>query len=156
MKITPQRAEVKVVCQGLKNSFSINIHVLKNLCTKYEHGSSYGLWIMNLTYRMDARVDVDRCTDGSTSEWADRIEPPHDKINKMTVRPAKTQISLGIRPVWSESSLSAWRKLGSLATYWAHSKDSDQTGQMPRLIWVFAGRTVILLVLSWGGSNLDS
>ena len=25
-------------------------------------------------------------------------EPPHDKTNKMTVRPAKTQISLGIRP----------------------------------------------------------
>ena len=34
----------------------------------------------------------------------------------MSVRPAKTQISLGIRPVWSESSLFAWRKLGSLAT----------------------------------------
>ena len=27
------------------------------------------------------------------------FEPPHDKTNKMTVRPAKTQISLGIRPV---------------------------------------------------------
>ena len=26
-------------------------------------------------------------------------EPPHDKTNKMTVRPAKTQISLGILPV---------------------------------------------------------
>ena len=26
-------------------------------------------------------------------------EPPHEKTNKMTVRPAKTQISLGIRPV---------------------------------------------------------
>ena len=26
-------------------------------------------------------------------------EPPHDKTNKMSVRPAKTQISLGIRPV---------------------------------------------------------
>ena len=26
-------------------------------------------------------------------------EPPHDKINRMTVRPAKTQISMGIRPV---------------------------------------------------------
>ena len=26
-------------------------------------------------------------------------EPPHDKTNKVTVRPAKTQISLGIRPV---------------------------------------------------------
>ena len=40
-------------------------------------------------------------------------------------------------PVWSESSMSA----GSLATHWAHSEDSDQTGRMRRLIWVFAGRT---------------
>ena len=59
------------------------------------------------------------------------------------MRPAKTQISLGICPVWSESSLSAWRKLESLATHWGHSEDSDQTGRMPRLIWVFAGRTVL-------------
>ena len=70
------------------------------------------------------------------------------KPTKWHVRPAKTQISLGIRPVWSESSLSAWRKLVSLATHWAQSQDSDQTGR----IWVFAGRTVILLVLSWGDS----
>ena len=63
------------------------------------------------------------------------------KSTKWPVHPAKTQISLGIRPVWSESLLSAWRELGSLATHWAHSKDSDQTGRMPRLIWVFAGRT---------------
>ena len=42
-----------------------------------------------------------------------------------------------------QSSLSVWRKLGSLATHWAHREDSDQTG-----------RTVILLVSSWGGSNL--
>ena len=27
------------------------------------------------------------------------------------------------RPVWSESSLSAWRKLGTLAIHWAHSED---------------------------------
>ena len=64
-------------------------------------------------------------------------------------------ISLGIRPVWSESSLSAWRKLGSLATHWAHSEDSDQTGRMPWLIWVFAGRTATLLVLSRGGLYMD-
>ena len=56
-----------------------------------------------------------------------KMEPRHDKTNKMSVRPAKTQISLGICPVWSESSLSAWRKLGSLATHWAHREDSDQT-----------------------------
>ena len=28
-------------------------------------------------------------------------EPPRDKNKKVSVRPAKTQISLGIRPVWS-------------------------------------------------------
>ena len=71
----------------------------------------------------------------------------------MSVCPAKTQISLGIRPVWSESSLSAWRNLRSLATHWVHNEDSDQTGRMPRLIWVLAGRTLILLVLSCCGSN---
>ena len=78
-------------------------------------------------------------------------EPGHDKTNKMSVHPTKTQISLGIRLVWSETSLSTWRKLGSLATYWAHGEDSDQTGQIPSLIWVFAGRTLILLVLSCRG-----
>ena len=64
------------------------------------------------------------------------------KTNNMAVRPAKTQISLGIRPVWSESLLSAWRKSGSLATHKMHSKDSDQTGwtgRTPRLIWVLLG-----------------
>ena len=65
------------------------------------------------------------------------------KPTKWHVRPAKTQISFGIRPVWSESSLSAWRKLGSLATQWTHSEDSDQTGRMPRLIWIFTGRTTV-------------
>ena len=43
------------------------------------------------------------------------------KPTKWHVHPGKTQISLGIHPVWSESSLSAWRKLGSLATHWVHS-----------------------------------
>ena len=32
-----------------------------------------------------------------------------------------TQIILGIRPVWSESSLFTWRSIGSLATHWAQS-----------------------------------
>ena len=38
------------------------------------------------------------------------------KPTKWHVRPAMTQISLGIHPVWSESSLSAWRKLGSIGS----------------------------------------
>ena len=83
-------------------------------------------------------------------------EPRHDKTNKMSVRPAKTQISLGIRLVWLESSLFAWRTLWSLANHWAHSEDSDQTRRMPRLIWVFAGRKITLLVLSCRGSYFKS
>ena len=45
------------------------------------------------------------------------------KPTKWLLRPAKTQNSLGIHPVWSESLLSAWRTLGSLATHWACSGD---------------------------------
>ena len=45
------------------------------------------------------------------------------KPTKWHVGPAKTQISQGIGPVWSESLLSTWRKLGFLATHWAHSED---------------------------------
>ena len=44
-----------------------------------------------------------------------------------------------IRPVWSESSLSAWRKLGSLATHWSHCEDwsdwADAQADL-RLHWV--------------------
>ena len=61
------------------------------------------------------------------------------KPKKWLVHPVKTQISLGICRAWSESLVCAWRKLGSLTTHWAHSEDADQTGQMLRLIWVFAG-----------------
>ena len=55
-----------------------------------------------------------------------RFDPRHDKTNNVAVHPAKTQISLGICQVWSESSLCAWRTLEFLNTHWAHSKDSDQ------------------------------
>ena len=81
-------------------------------------------------------------------------EPRHDKTNKVTVRPAKTQISLGIRPVWSETSLCAQWVAKDQSFLHADSEDSDQTGRMPRLIWVFAGRTLILLVLSFRGLNI--
>ena len=51
----------------------------------------------------------------------------------------KTQISLSIRPVWSESLLcTQWVAKGSVILQ-ADSEDSDQTGRMRRLIWVFAG-----------------
>ena len=54
-------------------------------------------------------------------------ELPHDKTNNVAVHPVKTQISLGIRPVWSESSLCAQ--------------------------WVAKDPSFIHAVLSWGSSN---
>ena len=77
-------------------------------------------------------------------------------MTKWHVCPAKTQISLGIGPVWSDSSLWAQWVAKDQSFLHADSKDSDQTGRMPRLIWVFAGHTSILLVLSWGGSFVCS
>ena len=82
-------------------------------------------------------------------------EPLHDKTNKMRVRPAKTRISLGIHPVWSESSLCAQWVAKDSSFLHADSEDSDQTGRMPRLIWVFTWHTDILLVLSWGSSYVN-
>ena len=48
-------------------------------------------------------------------------EPPHDKSNKKWhVCPVKTQISLGVRPVLSESSLSGWRMPKLIWVRWVH------------------------------------
>ena len=62
------------------------------------------------------------------------------KPTKWHVRPAKTQISLSIRPVWWESSLCAPRIAEDPRRLQADSEYSDQNGRMPRLTWVFAGR----------------
>ena len=60
----------------------------------------------------------------------------------------KKKMWTSIRPVWSESSLCAQCVAKNPMLLHADSEDSDQTGRMPRLIWVFARRTAILLVLS--------
>ena len=63
------------------------------------------------------------------------------KLTKWHVRPAKTQISLGIRPDWSESSLSTWGKLMSLAIIRAHNEQ--------RTLWSDWADSQADLSLSW-------
>ena len=53
------------------------------------------------------------------------------------VRPTQTHISLRIRAIWSESSMSVWRNFAFMAIQNASSEDSDQTVRMRRLIWIF-------------------
>ena len=57
-------------------------------------------------------------------------EQRHDKTNRTSVRPAKTQISLGIRPVWAEFSLCAQCVAKDPSFLHADSEDSDQTGRI--------------------------
>ena len=64
------------------------------------------------------------------------------KPTKWHVQPAKTQISLAIRPDRSESLLCTQWVAKDPSFLHADSKNSDQTGQMPRLIRVFAGSTI--------------
>ena len=74
-----------------------------------------------------------------------------DRSRKWHVCPAKTPITLGIRPVWSESLLCTQWVAKDPSFFHADSEDSDQNGRMPRLIWVFAECTCHF-VLSWGDS----
>ena len=62
------------------------------------------------------------------------------KPTKWHVRPAKTQISLVICTVWSESLLCAHWEAKNPRFLHVNSEDCDQNVQMPRLIWVFTGR----------------
>ena len=61
------------------------------------------------------------------------------------VRPAKTQISLRIRAVWSESSLLAYAFYSLRAIQRGINKKPCHTGWMYRLICVFAGHTGLIV-----------
>ena len=83
------------------------------------------------------RTDVKMCKLNKAKTWSIRktcfiYKPPHDKTNKKTVRSAKT-------------SLCAQWVAKKPSFLHADSEDSDETGWMRGLIWVFAGRIVILL-----------
>ena len=60
------------------------------------------------------------------------------KLTKWSVHPVRL-LSPWASTQSDQSSPSAWKNIESSATHWAHCEDSDQTGWMPRLIWVFAG-----------------
>ena len=67
------------------------------------------------------------------------------------VRPAKTQISLRIRAVWSESSLIARTYYSLEAIQRGINENPCHTGWMYMLIWVFAGYTGLIVgfIVCW-------
>ena len=70
------------------------------------------------------------------------------QMSRCTTKPQNDKC---IHQVWSESSLCAeWVAKDPMLLH-ANSEDSDQTGWTPRLIWVFARRTVhsVDFVVQW-------
>ena len=67
------------------------------------------------------------------------------------VRPAKPQISLRIRAVWSESLLVAWIFYECWATYRTSFGDSKLKGRLHRLVWVYTCQNVTLLEITCRG-----
>ena len=67
--------------------------------------------------------------------------------------PSEVSDQLGHLPSLIRSSLCAHWIAKDPRFLQVDFEDSDQTGQMPRLIWVFAGRRVTLLVLSCHSLN---
>ena len=66
------------------------------------------------------------------------------------LRAQRRQISLAIRPIWLESSLSAWRNLGSLATHSAHYEDwSDWANAQADTSLRWAHTHFVGFVMSW-------
>ena len=69
------------------------------------------------------------------------------------MRSAKTQISLRIRAVWSESSLIACTFYSRRAIQGGINENLCYTGWRYRLIWAFAGHTGLIVGLWCAGSN---
>ena len=114
-------------------------------------------------YNMHLRWCATLC---SMSRCTQRFEPWHDKTNEMGVRTAKTQISLGISPVWSVFAVrSMGHKVSSCrqqrlwsdwadaqadpSLRWAHSHIVGFVMSRLIYIYIFTVLHIILLVKSW-------
>ena len=69
------------------------------------------------------------------------------------VRPAKPQISLHIRAVWSEPLLVTWIFYECSATDWTPFGVSKLQRRLHRLVWVYTPQNATLLEITCQGSN---
>ena len=95
------------------------------LCGKYHNLMS---WLITLFPQcwLDLRIcSCERAQDNLQNKL------PHDKTNKMTVRPAKTHISLSIHPVWSVFNVC----MKKVCPYYPYSKNWSDWADLS-LRWV--------------------
>ena len=78
-------------------------------------------WFLHQKFKIPSLVNRCHCIMFGNVSKESAYEPPHDKTNKMTVRPAKTRISLGIHPAWWVFAVrmkKAWVLSYPLSTQW--------------------------------------
>ena len=118
-------------------------------CRGYWHSEIITWW--HEAAWLECRWGIKRCYQQRTNnvnEWATSWQ---NQQNGMCAQRR-------LRSAWAAAQ-SDWRLRcvlnGWLRThgFFMQTAKTDQTGLMPRPIWVLTGCTVILLVLSWGGSN---
>ena len=89
---------------------------------------AWKFWLLIEAWRNSHRQVIQWLLPLNTAWCTDHFSHLTTKPTKWPMRRAKIQISLGIHPVWSESSLSAWRNIGPLTIYWAHRSFGMCTG----------------------------
>ena len=117
------------------------------------------IWFPNLSrlpaglFRHTEVFTVCRYTEPRLQWFYLDLSPVMTKPTKWLCTQRRLQISLGIRPVWSESSLCAQRVAKGPSFHHADSEYSDQTGRMPKadlsLRWThshFVGFFVLRLI----------
>ena len=111
--------------------------------TKFER-PTWDLVSLVISFERYSSSCIGRVCSNTTNEfwkWHPNLyEPQHDKANKMTCALSEPSDQPGYP--FSLTRVFTFRmKKAKDFTHWAYSEDFDQTGWMPRLIWVFAGRT---------------
>ena len=97
-------------------------------------------WVSEVFLNVDAHPQSHRhseCERTNPSPHPRHPPPPPNVRKVLHVRPAKIQISLRIRAVWSESSLGAFCIAEDAKFVHANNENSNQIARMRRLIWVF-------------------
>ena len=118
----------------------------ENLCLKHRSSLDKAIHALQWNKVNELWINMGNLVFFSLSLW---FEPRHNKTNKVTVHPAKTD-QPGHLP--NQSLRCALNGYLRTQAFFMRTAKIDQTGRMPGLIWDFAGRYAILLFFSCRGS----
>ena len=126
-------------CQLLAKGYAVNRIVLVNRIGSLPRSS-----VVMLPDHLDMTIVVNWDIKPQIVQNKNTSEPPHDKTNKMVCAPSEDSDQPGHPP----SLIRVFTVRTKKPCFLSYPLSAQQ-----RLIWVFAGNKIILLVLSCGGSS---